>query len=155
MTDNKIINNTEAVNTAAVNTEAVNTEAVNTEAVNTKEICTICYTDLDDTGYKLKCGHSFHYECLINSIKYISKNYNIYSNLYKKYNKICPYCRTPINNIELRPGYSYIKNIHAPNSILDSKYKCIAILKSGKNKGKPCGCRIKTDQYCGRHLPKT
>ena len=31
---------------------------------------------------------------------------------------------------------------------------CVQILKSGPNKGKPCGCKIFTDNMCKRHLPK-
>lgn len=29
--------------------------------------------------------------------------------------------------------------------------KCIEILKSGKNKGKQCGCKIVSQSFCGRH----
>jgi hypothetical protein len=31
---------------------------------------------------------------------------------------------------------------------------CVQILKTGLNKGKPCGCKIFTDNMCKRHLPK-
>lgn len=112
---------------------------------NSEDLCGICYLPNDNTNYVLKCNHKFHYECLLNSIKF-SNNYNKSSS--NKYNKICPYCRTPINYIDLRPGYSFIKNIHKP---ISHNIKCKAILKSGKNKGQICGCSVKYGEYCGRH----
>jgi len=30
--------------------------------------------------------------------------------------------------------------------------KCIQILKSGPNKGQPCGCKIKENNLCGKHM---
>lgn len=33
--------------------------------------------------------------------------------------------------------------------------ECIEILKSGPNKGKPCGCKVYDAAYCKRHLKKT
>tara|TARA_Y100000591_G_C21657976_1_gene606301 strand:- start:555 stop:845 length:291 start_codon:yes stop_codon:yes gene_type:complete len=49
-------------------------------------------------------------------------------------NKECPYCRQNGGNLHIYP-------------------LCPAILKSGKNKGNPCNCKIKNNQiYCGKHL---
>ena len=28
---------------------------------------------------------------------------------------------------------------------------CVQIIKTGPNKGKPCGCKISTENLCGRH----
>lgn len=81
--------------------------------------------NLDNKTTKLKCGHSFHYNCI-----YISY-------LYTK-DKKCPYCR--------RDGGS----LNMCNVKL-----CKAILKSGKNKGNSCNCKIKENElYCGRHKKK-
>jgi len=63
-----------------------------------------------------------------------------YSCIYMSYkytnDKKCPYCRQEGGSI----------------------YKlrlCKEILKNGKNKGKLCNCKIKTnDLYCGRHIKK-
>lgn len=62
--------------------------------------CSICLMECSDNNVKLKCGHFFHNQCILNWI-------NI--------NNICPYCRT-INTIP------YISNI---SSILTSRYSFI------------------------------
>lgn len=46
----------------------------------------------------------------------------------------CPYCRTKI-----------------PNETIQNLYKCNAILKSGRNKGKQCSNNCKGNLYCGVH----
>lgn len=98
--------------------------------------CLICgdilsnnYTDINTpeinmSEVKLKCGHCFHYSCIYSSYKYSN-------------NKKCPYCRQDGGNLYIK------KNIKL----------CTAIIKTGKNKGNICNCKIlKNDEiYCGRH----
>ncbi len=100
------------------------------------DICLICgdcinnecnYIDdpiMNMSYIKLKCGHSFHYSCIYISYKYTN-------------NKKCPYCREDGGDLVIQ------KNIKL----------CKAIIKSGKNKGNICNCKItNTDAiYCGRH----
>ena len=76
---------------------------------------------------KLKCGHCFHYSCIYLSYKYSN-------------NKKCPYCRQDGGNLSF---LNMKKNIKL----------CQAIIKSGKNKGNICNCKIKNNDvlYCGRH----
>jgi hypothetical protein len=40
------------------------------------------------------------------------------------------------------------------NVVLTQIGYCIQILKTGPNKGKPCGCKIFSDNKCKRHIPK-
>ena len=100
------------------------------------DICLVCgdcisneciYVDnpeMNMSHTKLKCGHCFHYSCIYISYKYSG-------------NKKCPYCREDGGNLIMQ------KNIKL----------CQAIIKSGKNKGNVCNCKItKPDAiYCGRH----
>ena len=127
-----------------------NENTVNEIIVNEPEpdkLCYICYTTYDDTTkYNLKCNHSFHYKCLLNSIKATNTKY-----CNNQYNKQCPYCRTTIDNINLKPGYSYIKGIHKKYVYKKKNICCKAIIKSGINTGKQCKCRVKSQGYCGRH----
>tara|TARA_B100001093_G_scaffold515600_1_gene592271 strand:+ start:424 stop:732 length:309 start_codon:yes stop_codon:yes gene_type:complete len=72
------------------------------------EICLICHFPIKENLLKLKCGHYFHRQCLLNE-----KN--------KKYSTIkCPYCEKT-SKLESK-----------------SNDVCKAIIKSGINKGKIC-----------------
>jgi len=44
--------------------------------------------------------------------------------------------------------------ISMSENIVLNQSGCIQILKTGPNKGKPCGCKIFSDNMCKRHLPK-
>ena len=94
------------------------------------EQCKICASDLIDDICKLRCNHVFHYECL-----YMSW---IYSKIPE-----CPYCRSPYSCTIFNKNKK--KNINKNNKI------CIAILKTGKNKGKQCTYCAKTGLYCNIH----
>lgn len=107
--------------------------------------CSICGEDLDE-GYKheLKCGHVFHYECLMNSFKAMRNTY-------------CPYCRSTDNLLPLVNGLKKIHNgIHEIEGweSYENK-KCIHVLEKGKNKGMTCSryCNIGM-QYCKVHNKK-
>ena len=47
-----------------------------------------------------------------------------------------------------------LKNISMSENVVLNKLGCVQILKTGLNKGKPCGCKIFSDNMCKRHLPK-
>ena len=55
---------------------------MNNEQVD--KICSICGEENDEVFHTLKCGHSFHYLCLLLSFKNMKNNY-------------CPYCRSSKN----------------------------------------------------------
>ena len=127
--------------------------------------CPICYVKLDETEIKLKCGHKFHYNCILNSYK-ISTIKN-YIKLFRK----CPYCRNNGGFLPLRENSYPYKNIHVEHyeieqylirndfdklkEIVDKyidKTKCNAILKTGINKGYQCKKNKKKEtNYCHLH----
>lgn len=120
--------------------------------------CSICCNDIKEgERVTLKCGHFFHYDCIMS----IFKNDN--SRYYKSSKNVCPYCRKPSGYIPLKPGVIPVKYIHKEyneyiktNDIKKYLVKgvCGAILKSGKNAG--CQCKKPLDKnsdfYCTRHL---
>tara|TARA_Y100000389_G_scaffold106878_1_gene103859 strand:- start:1343 stop:1882 length:540 start_codon:yes stop_codon:yes gene_type:complete len=128
--------------------------------------CAICGVPLNkEFTHKLKCGHIFHYECLLKSFKTKSKKYSNYS----KQNNFCPYCRTPHNSLPIVNGLKKIDiGIHIkPNDFYQDKglgiiyninlinlknEPCKAILMKGKRKGEICGkyCKLGS-YYCGAH----
>ena len=86
------------------------------------EDCLICHFPIDNPTnmIELSCKHIYHKECLE-----ILKNYN---------NITCPYCqsRSKISTPKNKTTLPYIN--------------CSAILKTGVNKGSPCG-----KNNCKRH----
>lgn len=136
------------------------------QETNTKEddkICNICYTEIRDNEIisKLKCGHIFHNECIF----YTYKN-----NMENKYNdgiRRCPYCRKDGGFLKLNSNMIPIAGIHEDynrfiNYILEgnrdkyidflNKDKCLAILKSGDNKGLQCKFNPSNgSDFCKKH----
>lgn len=108
--------------------------------------CEIC-CKLIENPIILDCNHKFCYNCLLQSFKGKKCNYST------KPHRICPYCRAPSSYLPLKEGLTPVKGIHREFYI--PKFKslklCQAIIKTGINKGKKCGCRIKSNEYCGRH----
>ena len=108
-----------------------------------EELCGICADSLNSKfTHTLKCGHTFHYDCLFNSFK-------------KSKNLLCPYCRSTNNKLPLVNGIKKI-NINLNIHIIDGNYEnklCDCILKTGKNKGNPCNKNCELGYYqCKRHL---
>ena len=126
---------------------------------NNKPECPICCEAImDEDLCKLNCGHMYHYNCILNSIK-------LSVNKYSKKCRECPYCREYGGYLELKPGIIPIKNVHAEYTNISGKSmtskelekylvkgKCMAILKSGKNKGMQCQKEpLEDNKYCKRH----
>jgi len=132
------------------------------------ETCPICYDELDSTSITLKCNHTFHYNCILNSFKSsITKNS---SNLLNKTRK-CPYCRNDGGYLPLKDNSYPFKGIHLEYyeieqcllrndfdklKIITDKYidksKCNAIIKTGINKGYQCKKNKKKNlDYCHLH----
>ena len=95
------------------------------------EECYICCDTFTESNIKgeqqviLKCGHKFHYNCIVMSYK-------------KARNKLCPYCRQPGGKIIVKETINY----------------CKAIIGSGPYKGCVCKIKAKYNGYCGRHKNK-
>ena len=69
-----------------------------------EKFCEICDCEMEDNKcVKLECGHSFHYECILESLK-CGNN--------RMLNMQCPYCRHHIEFLPLLDGYRPIRNIH-------------------------------------------
>lgn len=71
---------------------------------NPENFCEICDCKMrSDKSVKLECGHRFHYECILESLK-CGNN--------RMLNMQCPYCRHHIEFLPLLDGYRPIRNIH-------------------------------------------
>jgi hypothetical protein len=46
------------------------------------------------------------------------------------------------------------ENVVLGPSNIETQPGCVQILKTGPNKGTPCGCKIFSDNMCKRHIPK-
>lgn len=115
--------------------------------------CSICGECNDEVFHKLKCRHTFHYNCLYLSFKNMK-------------NLSCPYCRSTNNSLPIISGIKkVIPNIHLgyynKNKELLETYKnfkiekCNHILQRGNNKGEVCGKNCKLGyKYCGTHYKK-
>jgi hypothetical protein len=112
----------------------------------TDTCCDICGDLLNDKCViKLKCNHSFHYECVMKSFQCEKKKQNS-----------CPLCRRshgflPVINglTKVTKGIHYIDYKNIPQI---SNTPCCTALKSGKRKGEPCNakCMLGMD-HCKRH----
>lgn len=100
------------------------------------ETCSICGdNDEFSVTHTLKCGHTFHYQCLYLSFKHMKTNR-------------CPYCRSgnhflPLINGVKKANYS----IHQIDNNFQNK-KCEAIIQRGPNKGKSCGKNCHLGFHC-------
>ena len=116
--------------------------------------CPICFDTLrEEDEVVLKCGHKFHYSCILDTFKNDNKKYT------KNKNK-CPYCRGNGGFLPFREGMIPLKYIHKEydeyikNGNIEKylvKGVCKAILKSGKNAGCQCKSKIFKDGFCKRH----
>ena len=110
-------------------------------------ICDICADPQKDKFmYRLKCGHSFHYECIMKSFQCDRKTNT----------NQCPLCRQthgllPIVNALPRLIYG-IHYCEYPPPPKPEEIRCVEILKSGKRKGDVCGSRCMIGMnMCKRH----
>lgn len=111
---------------------------------NSDEFCDICFDKHDKTSITLKCGHKFHYDCILTSFL----NKKIKNKLVRK----CPYCRQDSGYLPLKDGTKPVKHIHKIKKKINKTKKCIAINKTGKRKGLSClHCALNNSLYCGLH----
>lgn len=120
-----------------------NTGETNIESIEPTIFCGICGDDYcKSIKYTLPCKHSFHYDCLISTFVHSGR----------KYNHSCPYCRQKCGYLNVPENRTPIKYINSDTNI-NIKYKCVAIIKSGKRKGLECGCNVYPSYVlCKRHL---
>ena len=110
----------------------------------TDTCCDICGDLLNDKCViKLNCNHSFHYECVMKSFQCDKK----------KHNK-CPLCRQTHGLLPIVNGLpKLIRGIHYIDAMPQhTEVRCCELLKSGKRKGLPCGCKCMIGMnICKRH----
>jgi len=117
-----------------------------------ENVCLISGDKLTDNFIKLDCGHTFNYTCLINELVNQRKKNRLETQKTTKYQIKCPYCRN--NHMGIMPwyeGYRKILNVNWNEKKEKKENTCIALLKSGKRKGKQCNCISKYGNYCGKH----
>ena len=106
------------------------------------KICPINSLPFDENAITLPCNHKFNYTSLFDYIHTIKKGTNRYNSVHLRMNEIqCPMCRNISN--KLLPFIPYENNVRISGITKPAKYcmahkKCEVILRSGKNKGKPC-----------------
>ena len=125
--------------------------------------CAVCHTDIEEGEEmtELICGHTYHYECILLTYKHrLDTKY--YGNQVRK----CPYCRNNGGYLELKKNTIPLKEVHKEyikfidyllndnrDKYIDylNKDKCLAILKTGKNKGEQCSFKPVNNNFCKRH----
>lgn len=113
---------------------------------DTKE-CRICGDEFNNDNEKepLKCGHVFHYDCIIYAFQAPSTAHT------------CPYCRKYHGYLRLIEGVEPIKSIHRiinkePNNNVKNNNCCQATYKTGLKAGMQCNAKKKNNtNYCGTH----
>jgi hypothetical protein len=123
--------------------------------------CPICYDLIegDDLETLSRCGHSFHYECILR--EYINNQEH------HQHIKVCPLCRTYGSYLSNKTNCIPIRNIHNNyNVFMDYikqhdikmlqlffiKERCHAILNTGEYKNQQCRYKHKENSvFCGRH----
>lgn len=132
--------------------------------------CGICYENLDDTKVKLKCGHEFHYECILFAYK---SNHKVKNSYYMNdlTIRVCPYCRKDGGYLECKLKDIPLEYIHSNYEKFkeslknnDKNYymnyldhsKCLSIIKTGFNKGTQCKFKPYCgSEFCKRHASKS
>ena len=134
------------------------------------EECSVCCDPLDPNGeeiIKLSCGHTFHYNCILQSYR-AALNMNRYSS-----KRECPYCRSKGEYLELKPGVVPMRGIHKEYNVLRGRQikidllremyfdpsKCQCLLVSGANKFQQCSRKHHKDStdvipMCSLHMKK-
>lgn len=108
------------------------------------EDCAICGESINNKfSQKIECGHVYHYECIMKTFQY------------NKHGNYCPLCRKNGGLLPLVNGLNKLhKNIHYISQYPSdySSTPCSVIIKSGKRKGLPCGCKCMIGySICKRH----
>lgn len=114
------------------------------------DICLISNTKLIDP-IKLACGHTFNYDSIFNEIKGQSYYNGYETQILKKWQIKCPYCRTIQNGIlPYRNNYKKITGVNWPTRHQHMPNKCTYIFSSGKRKNMTCNKNC-LNKYCTGH----
>ena len=113
------------------------------------EVCLISGDKLEVDCVNLPCNHKFNYQHIYNEVINQKNNFNGNEIIHLSKNELkCPYCRAvhkcllPYNS-----KYKYLKNIMIKK---EKNGTCVAILKSGPNKGTVCNRKCENN-LCYMH----
>lgn len=97
------------------------------------DLCGICHLSNNNLSTTLSCKHKYHWDCINNYV------------LKKNKSGFCPYCNKKFFKKNIIKKYQ--------NNLKTNVKKCTIILKSGKNKNKPCNRTTKNNtNYCSYHF---
>lgn len=122
------------------------------------DTCLISCLPLQHNAITLPCNHKFNYTDLVKAI-IKQKTVNTMNIIRLKTNEIqCPYCRCIYQNIlPFIPCEEFpqkISGVTSPTKYSMNCFPCQWIMKSGKNKGKHCGCfgyENNNGIFCSKH----
>ena len=119
---------------------------------NNVETCLISGDKLEDNFVKLECNHKFNYKYIYNEVhKQKTQPWHSEINKVKTTQLKCPYCRNiQTGLLPFREGYSKVKYVNWPPSLMMLPDECIYTFASGKRKGQSCGKKC-SGKYCLSH----
>ena len=121
------------------------------ESDDNVETCLISGDILEDNNVKLECNHKFNYKDIYNEVYKQKLNHGIAKLTVKTTQLKCPYCRNiQTGLLPYREGYSKVKYVNWPPSLMMLPDECSYTFSSGKRKGQSCGKKC-SGKYCLSH----
>ena len=116
------------------------------------ETCLISGDKLEDNFVKLECNHKFNYKDIYNEVhKQKTQPWHSEINKVKTTQLKCPYCRNiQTGLLPYRDGYSKVKYVNWPPSLMMLPDECSYLFASGKRKGQSCSKKC-NGKYCLSH----
>lgn len=126
-------------------------ESYNTQDENI-DICLISGEPLEENFVTLECSHKFNYKDIYNEVhKQKTQPWHSEINKVKVTQLKCPYCRNiQTGLLPFREGYSKVRYVNWPPSLMMLPDKCSYIFASGKRKGQTCSKKC-NGKYCLSH----
>lgn len=122
------------------------------EESNNEDLCLISSEKLEENFINLECNHKFNYKYIYNEVhKQKTQPWHSEVNKVKNTQLKCPYCRNiQTGLLPYREGYSKVKYVNWPPSLMMLPDECSYIFASGKRKGHVCTKKC-NGKYCLSH----
>ncbi|MCH1613009.1 MAG: hypothetical protein L7S72_06905, partial [Flavobacteriales bacterium] len=122
------------------------------ESKQNEETCLISGDKLEDNFVKLECKHKFNYKDIYNEVhKQKTQPWHSEINKVKTTQLKCPYCRNIQNGVlPYREGFTKVKYVNWPPSLMMLPDECGYTFASGKRKGQTCNKKC-SGKYCLSH----
>lgn len=122
------------------------------EPKSTEEQCLIDHMPLGPNSVTLECRHRFNYPSILAEVRKQKGTANAFEiQRLEKYQIKCPYCRAIQHGVlPHRIDSPKIVGVNWPPTKTIRPFKCSAIFKSGRFKGRVCGAKS-ADPLCRRH----